>query len=216
MKKERNENNAQVKIEIIGSAEFPWERVKDKVYPALAPSDWENVKKVPAARRDFLDLAVYYYIRVMEDDCMASIWVSEGILNGWGVGMDALDAQAMKNMKKVTYAKEMGEMIGAETLPYGPHILTNVDSHYGAAAMLDKESVFAFAAEKNADLYILPSSVHEVMLQPALEEYREKINAKNLNRMVRECNRMLVTPWERLADHIYHYSRETGEILIVE
>lgn len=195
--------------------DIPWEWAKGKVQPALAPRGWENVEIISAAHRDFLDLAVYYYIRVTEDDDIASIWVSEKILNGWGVGMDALDAQAMKNMKKVTYAKEMGEMIGEETIPYGPHILTNVDSHYGAAAMLDEESVSAFAAEKNADLYILPSSVHEVMLQPALEEYREKINAKSLNRMVRECNRM-VAPWERLADHVYHYSRETGEIQSVK
>ena len=184
---------------------LPWEQAKGKIQPALAPRDWENVKEISAARRDFLDLAVYYYMRI-----------DESFRDRWGVDMDELHAQAVENMKKVSRGIEkLGDVIGLEPVPDGVHLLTNAYGFYGAAALLDKGRVSAFAAEKGADLYILPASVHEALLMPILKEGRE-IDPGKVNWMVRECNQAAVIPEERLADHAYRYNRKTDEIQIVE
>lgn len=193
-----------------------WEQAKGKVQPALAPRDWKNVKGISAARRDFLDLAVYYYMLAESNDLIGAVWITEGQRNEWGVSADTLHAQAVENMKKVRREiGELGEAIGEEPMPNGFHFLTNAHAFYGAAALLDEGRVSAFAAQKGADLYILPSSVHEVLLLPTLKDGRE-IDAESVNRIVRDCNRMAVIPEDRLANHIYRYSRETDEIQIVE
>lgn len=195
---------------------LPWEQAKGKIQPALAPRDWVNVKGISAARRDFLDLAVYYYMRMECGELIGSVWIDESLRDGWGVDMDELHAQAMENMKKVSRGiEELGSVIGKEPVPDGVHLLTNAYGFYGAAALLDKGRVSAFAAEKGADLYILPASVHEALLMPILKEGRE-IDPGKVNWMVRECNQAAVIPEERLADHAYRYNRKTDEIQIVE
>lgn len=195
---------------------LPWEQAKGKIQPALAPRDWVNVKGISAARRDFLDLAVYYYMWRENDWLIGATWIDEEQRNEWGVSVDELDAQAMENMKRVGYSiEELESAPGQKQNAGGLYIFTNMYDFYGAAAMLDKRKISAFAAEKGADLYILPSSVDEVMLMPTLKEGRE-IDPEKANRMVRECNQAAVIPGERLADHAYRYNRKTDEIQIVE
>ena len=58
------------------------------------------------------------------------------------------------------------------------------------------------------DLIILPSSIHEVILIPAYDHdsYDE------LTSMVKEVNSTQLSKEEILSDHVYFYSRETGQI----
>jgi len=57
--------------------------------------------------------------------------------------------------------------------------------------------------------YILPSSVHEVILVPDNEE----ISKDNLVRMVREVNATQVEEQEQLSDFVYYYNAKTKGIL---
>lgn len=86
------------------------------------------------------------------------------------------------------------------------YVMTNSNILYGAAVMLYPDSVKAFAEKMKSDLYILPSSVHEVILVKAEGE------ADCLKRMVREINRKQVEVEERLSDNVYIYRRDTGTI----
>lgn len=58
------------------------------------------------------------------------------------------------------------------------------------------------AAEKlGGDFYILPSSIHEILLVP---DNGDKA-ADDLRDMVREVNATQVSPEEKLTDNVYHY-----------
>lgn len=58
------------------------------------------------------------------------------------------------------------------------------------------------AAEKlGGDFYILPSSIHEILLVP---DNGDK-TADDLRDMVREVNATQVSPEEKLTDNVYHY-----------
>ena len=70
-----------------------------------------------------------------------------------------------------------------------------------------------FANYMGHDLYILPSSIHEVILLLD-DEYVQ--SSEELREMVRETNRMVVDQEEVLSDHIYHYDREKDEIRIAK
>ena len=88
------------------------------------------------------------------------------------------------------------------------YILTNHLKMNGASCMMYPGVLKEFAEKIDANLYILPSSVHEVLLVP----YREEEDAADLNRMVVNSNRKEIDQQDVLSDSIYYYDRNTDEI----
>ena len=102
---------------------------------------------------------------------------------------------------------ENGKMRGAPLL-----ILTNSRRYLGAACMLYRGLLAEFAKKTGKNFYILPSSVHEVILLP-----EDKVNrSENLLQMVVEVNRTQLAPEEILSDSVYYYDRKSGEISIYD
>lgn len=91
-------------------------------------------------------------------------------------------------------------------------VLTNSRRYLGAACILYRGLLAGFAGKLGKNLYILPSSVHEVILLP-----EDKVNrSENLLHMVTEVNRTQLAPEEVLSDAVYYYDRESGEIRIYD
>ena len=55
-------------------------------------------------------------------------------------------------------------------------------------------------------LYIIPSSVHEVLIIPKVGN----ITSEELNKMVREVNESDLEREDILSDHVYEYSYKNG------
>ena len=89
------------------------------------------------------------------------------------------------------------------------YILSNEDKLNGAAMLLN-DKVMDDISEKlgGQDFYILPSSVHEVLIVPKTEE----ADLKTLENMVQEVNATQVAPEERLSDHVYAYDAKEHEL----
>ena len=103
-------------------------------------------------------------------------------------------------MRDLTEAKEQISM----------YVLTNTRRMNGAACLLYDHVIDGFANEIDHDLYILPSSVHEVIIVPAVNG----INKEELTEMVREVNQDEIDAIDILSDHAYYYSRETKKISV--
>lgn len=88
------------------------------------------------------------------------------------------------------------------------YVLTNKLKLYGACCILYKHLLEEFASSVKTDLYIIPSSIHEVLLVPKREEYDKEY----LSELVREVNTTELSPEEVLSDHIYYYSRKDDAI----
>ena len=73
-----------------------------------------------------------------------------------------------------------------------------------------KEMISGFAEEKGRSLYIIPSSIHELLIYPDFGD----VSPAELSGYVKEVNRTQVQPQDRLSDHIYYYDRQTDEIRI--
>lgn len=202
-----------------------WEGVKGCVRPCLAPSRWEimSAKGMSLlAHSDFLDLSVYYYIRLenRRESGTSVAWVNRGALADWGISMETLHAQAIKNMGKDGYFIQpiediLNRLLGgffplenAEGLSI--YAFTNRTMILGAAGILDKDRLAAFAKKAGKDLCIIPSSVHETLLCFGFDPTDEK----DLNQMVKEVNRTQVEPYDRLSDHVYYYDRAADEIRV--
>lgn len=82
------------------------------------------------------------------------------------------------------------------------YVLSNYRRINGAAVLLYSELLRHLGETFGGDYYVIPSSVHEVLLLKATEEE----DAEMLNRMVRTVNEQQVLPEEVLSNHVYLYS----------
>lgn len=93
------------------------------------------------------------------------------------------------------------------------YVLTNEQKLYGAGCML-YEGVLCREAERiGADLYILPSSVHEVMLLPAVPDTGEALDG--LRDLVAGINRSdVLSARDVLSDRVFYYNRRKRELTV--
>ena len=90
------------------------------------------------------------------------------------------------------------------------YILSNSVGINGATAMIYKDAIRSFAEKLDSDFYILPSSIHEVILVP----YEDCISREELKDMVNEVNCTQVPVEEVLSDRVYIYRKDTNMIEI--
>lgn len=91
----------------------------------------------------------------------------------------------------------------------GMYVLSNTERLNGAVSILYSGVLEAFANKLGQDFFILPSSVHEVILIPN-DNHVEK---KKLEDMVREVNMTQLEPEEFLSNTIYYYSTERKKVV---
>lgn len=83
------------------------------------------------------------------------------------------------------------------------YVLSNKSRINGASCILYKDILKDFAMVVDKDLYVLPSSIHEVILLPS-DGAQE---SEQLKEMVREINQSQVEKEEVLSDSVYYYRR---------
>lgn len=113
--------------------------------------------------------------------------------------------------------EEIEEMVDEEIdkikkrQPMEMFILTNDIKTNGAICMIYPNVIKDFANEQGTDIFIIPSSVHEVILVP-----KKTGSAKRLNEILNDVNQNSVDPIEVLSNRVYSYSRDADEIVIEE
>lgn len=159
-----------------------------------------------AVARPFLDLELY--VRLDMDN--ATFVVTKDMLTSGKIKLteDELFEIAKKNSIATTEIRGLGEMLGLDDADEPVKIVRCNDGIHGA-------SVIAFLDEFiGSDVYILPSSVHEILVLPA--DGIEDDEVGGLVQMVRDINDGFVQDFEVLSDNVYRYSAETGEVKICE
>ena len=176
----------------------------------------ELLKYTPHER--FLDLAVTYrWAAYRNHDGMASALVRNKELLMWGITKDQMMKDARENTEKI-FPPVMRKIqsvlpvhIIEEEIPL--FVMSNGDYRNGASVILYKDILRELADCMEHNLYILPSSIHEVII--LLDDEYAK-DPEELARMVRETNRIVVDREEILSDHVYYYDREKDEIRIAK
>ena len=195
-----------------------WENVKGSVFPFLLSRERNRELLGSVAYEEYLDLAICFYIRFPHHDGIAKI--KYGYLQMWGISLGTLMAQALENMGHDGYGviplgQLVGEMAGEPPMEvdggFPMAVLSNKGKMYGAAGMLDTGVLDSYAKAVGGDLYILPSSLHEVILLPALGGYV----AEQLKAMVSDINSECVPTEDCLSDSVYYYSCSDKTVKLV-
>ena len=172
--------------------------------------------------KEFLDLsAVVRVVLKMDKEGMASMTLSKRDAEILGMTEEEIYAAALANTLRLFPPKLMNlgryiEMsIGAKLLfvedEVTTYILTNQKEVDGAFYLMSQELVGAIAEMLEDDLYILPSSVNEVLLVRASEV---KDGVDGLKAMVRDVNETIVAEKEILSYSVYHYDKEHGITIV--
>ncbi len=209
-----------------------YEKVRGRVFPKIV--NYERNRKMlenlPHLR--FFDLAVICYYAYMNDFLgKGSILIETGHLDRWGISQETLFADAGNNIVHKLGMEIMGvdEMIfemmsdkleekdmeqfsdaiqnAKREVPM--YIMTVQGRYFGAVCMYYDVFLQAFAEKCGKSFYVLPSSIHELILIP--DSGRER--PEELKKMVREVNAGHVAPEEQLSDNVYYFDISQNRIL---
>lgn len=192
--------------------------VKKSLFVKLINTERNEALIEKCISKEFLDLsAVVRVVLKMDKEGMSSMALSKKDAENLGMTEEEIYAAALANTLRLFPPKLMNlgryvEMsIGAE-LPLGEdevttYILTNQKEVDGAIYFMSPEVVGAIAEALEDDLYILPSSVNEVLLIRA-SELEDGVD--ELKEMVRDANETVVAEKDILSYNVYHYDKEHG------
>ena len=202
-----------------------WRNVKDIICPKIINygANRELLNSVPY--RKVCDLAVVYYAVV--DICengVASILLRNEHLKLWGKTEADLYELALENYRRILSitSRNLDDIIlelmnCKEDISFDENtivpmiVVTNNKKLNGAAAILFPDELQKIADKMGADLYILPSSVHEIILLSTdntmtVDELKETVCFVNSNELRQE---------EVLSDNVYLFNRHNPSIEIV-
>ena len=160
------------------------------------------------------DLAVTFrWVARIDDVGVSTSLITNKQVKEWGVSVNDLVLAARQNTPRLFPAKiiDMEEMLAGmvsfilypSAIPM--YILTNEQELNGASALLYGDILKDFANKKGSDMYILPSSIHEVIMVPA-----DRIDdPTKLLSIVHDANTTVVSIGDVLSDSVYYYDRKT-------
>lgn len=208
------------------------EHVKDNVIMCLVNTEQNRELLSDVPNRGFHDLSVIYrWVVERTSDAVGSILVSDRVAEEIGMTEEELFRCAVENTRRINPVSVtcMGSMFGgipegislpqevreemerAKRTADNMWIISNKSGINGAVSMLYEENLHQLAEKLGENLFILPSSIHEVIAMPT--EMAGK-NLTNLIEMVQEVNMGSVELGERLSNSVYHYDRNARKVTL--
>jgi len=205
----------------IGFFEY-YEKVKPHLGYKLINYDMNRdlLKEIP--HKCYLDLAIVCYCNIVDDRIgKGTILIRNEHLDIWKVEQDTVVRDSLQNMQVIFPADVINMADLLKELYSDPaqlicgklpmYVLTTKARMYGAAAILYNGQLEEIAREVEDDFYLLPSSIHEIIIVP--KQYVADENY--LSQMVDEINQEQVDIEEVLSNHAYLYSNLTKEITLL-
>ena len=209
--------NQRPEFDIASLSDYSQMKEKLAMEVVSAEANKEMLETVP--HQNIEDMAVVYrFVLSSDDDGRASILVTNQLLDSMGVTPEQLHADAMENAPQIKpveikgMSEVMAEMMGVEQaelmgiFPVAPedeqmYVATVPDKVHGAGVLAYQDFMDKAAEKAGGDFFILPSSIHEILIVPD----NGKMNLKDLEAMVKEVNATQVSPADKLTDSVYHY-----------
>lgn len=173
----------------------------------------------------FGDFSIFYRIQTSyRDDGIVSAAINNDTLKLWGITKerlhkDTISAEKNRNsvclyniedmLNQAKSKKEPENLFGQEqiinTKQHYMYVLTNRDKTNGAGVLAIDGVLEKIGKSFNSDFYVLPSSVHEVIILPDIIG----MDLATCEGIVKDINAAMVAPGDRLSDKVQRYDRAT-------
>jgi len=181
---------------------------------------------------EFLDLSiVFQYLISKKESHLETLLIHNVHTKLWGVTVEELYRAAEENTQKIlpyelrNMTDVMDEILEAEgTEEFKQedcmaepesnklmYVLSNQKSIEGAVSIIYPGLLRDFADKIGSSFYIIPASIHEVLLLPA----ENPEDRENLKDMVREINDTQMEAEEILSYSLYWFDKDKSEICIL-
>ena len=177
----------------------------------------------------FCDLAITFRWLVHSDSSgIASALITNKEMELWNITLEELYQTASINTRRLFPATiqpiqqllseyldkdaDIQELLDQTPDELQLFILSNEPLINGSTSMIYDGILADFAKKIKKDLYILPSSIHEVLLMPATKEIEEQA----LLNLVRDANRTVVGLPDILSDSIYRFDSKHNRIIMIQ
>lgn len=214
-----------------------WEECRGRILLRLVCREWNRGYLETVPYKEFLNLAVTFHLLLEKtEDAVYSMPVTNEIMAIWGTSEDELFQAGMEHLHEHSHfevsgidkfiSQFMGEEPGADIkkektdleerkklyqfLLHHMYVLSAVPYCFGSIGMLATQELKAFA-DQAGGFYILPSSVHELIIFPEFIG----VSVDYLKSIVQRINQSDLLPEERLSDSVYYFNPESGEVELV-
>ncbi len=206
---------SEEKLELTEKEAGKLENYKDKLFVKVVNYERNKERLDNCPFIPFMDLAITFRYLVHKDEKdISSALVNNTLMDIWGLNTHSMYKIAYKNTQKLfpPVIRKMSEIINLPSEEYGinpeneMYVLSNECGINGASYIICKEILDGFCEKTGKEYYILPSSIHELILVPEnLAEDKEM-----LKMFVKEVNKTAVPPVDFLSDNVYFYGRDVG------
>ena len=208
------------------------ECAKDKIVFQLINTEQNKEMLANMPHREFKDLSVIYRMVVKIDgEGIASTPVHNGLADTLGFTEEQLFKLAAENTKRLLppVVKSMNDvmrdifmkdgmppeiadmMLGEMPPEQQMYVISNNKGINGAVSMLYEYGLHELAEKLGSDLYIMPSSIHEVIAVST-----DMGTPESLSEMVREVNGSQVSAEEQLSDHVYRFDAASKKLSLAD
>lgn len=147
-----------------------------------------------------------------------TITIRDSLLESWEISKEELWENVFLAAPSVSPASvtELGNMLEDIGFPDTDeqltkiYVVTNEYKCFGAGVFLYPGILGKLSEEHESDLYIIPSSVHETLIVPAIDG----TDPMALKTIIGEVNRECVCAEDILSDNLYIYERDAEKIRI--
>ena len=207
----------------VESLSLEFDDIKDKLVVQLAEVE-RNKDRLRELAYKPLDngMVMLAYVVVQGERGNMRFAVTKEIAKGQNYDIEKMFETAMKNNEPVLVdtkdvilsdgVKNVQNLFDKELsgkLPDSMYTLTNSSTNLGAATLYYPDVQKRIADMLQNSYYVLPSSIHEVMILPC----SVNDNPEFLRKMVKEANETVVNPQEVLSDRIFMYDREKERLV---
>lgn len=201
-----------------------YDRARESLIMVLVNRELNSEMLENAPYLPFEDLAIVFrWLAVRSPDSVGTSLVTNKDIRRWGINVRELYDIASENTRKLfpAHVENLASLLmrryGIDVEEEGiagkdpekeMYIITN--SHYtnGAAAMLYPGVLSMCADMLDGDLYIIPSSIHEVLFVKAGKED----DARDIIESIILANKNIVKRSEKLSDNLYIYRRSENKV----
>lgn len=219
----------QVKFDHSFEGDFvrDYENIKDKIVFRLINMEKNEkyLQQIPYVK--YLDLAIVFSVLLeIDQKCgqVAMMQIKNEHLELWNVNMEDVYRSALLNTQRLlpfefqtmfaVITDMMGKIEGSDWYEQENdgdiYVLTNKYRNCGAVSMCYPEILDLVGDKLNQNYYILPSSIHEVIIVPE----KEALSVAEMKKIVKEVNDTYVHMEEYLSDNIYYYDREQKSLIL--
>lgn len=217
---QRDYERGKANTPIMDTTDPSYETVRSRIIMRLV--NYEKNKEIlkDCPYLTLYDLAITFRWLAHQDDIgISTALITNREMERWNVTKEKLYEDASANTPQLFPGKiiKLEAMIEDYGVPapkgtFDLYVLTNDQGINGATCILYNNLLESFAKTVDDSFYLLPSSIHEMMICLAENTVTEKM----LLSLVRDANHMVVTMGEVLSDNIYYYNKHTGKLSLIQ